>query len=73
MKLIDLKDVLLGSIELFWDNEPKENLIIKKYHTSDLPKMYKKYGQYEIDYMSPSAPYAGSYYLSIKIKGVKTR
>ena len=73
MKLIELKDLLVGSVELFWDNEPKENLIIKKYHTSDLPKMYKTYGQHEIDYMSPSAPYAGSYYLSIKIKGVKTK
>lgn len=73
MKLIELKDVLVGSVELFWENEPKENLIIKKYHGSDLPKMYRKYGKYEIDYMSPSAPYAGSYYISIKIKGVNVK
>lgn len=71
MKLIELKDILIGGVELFWDNEPKENLIIKKYFGSDLPKMYKKYGQAEIDYLSPAFPYAGSCYMSIKLKGVK--
>lgn len=72
MKLIELKDVLVSAVELFWDNEPKENIITKKFFGYELAKMYGKYGKYEIDYISGSAPFAGSYYTLIKIKGVKS-
>lgn len=72
MTLIELKDVLVSAVELFWDTDPKENIITKKFFGYELAKMYEKYGEYEIDYISGSAPYAGTYYTSIKLKGVKS-